>query len=225
VIALVVFTNGRSTIHRTIASAEANLKGPISERWIHDDSGDPANHEMLRTTYPGYRLIAPDHNLGFGGAIDNAWRTLCHGSDAEFVWHQEDDFTFNREVPLHNFMRILNCAPDLVNLALRRQPVNAYEEQAGGVVECWPKAYEPRWIGEGRTRIDWLEHRLFFTTNPGMYRRELIWQHEWPQCSGSEGAFTQQILQDEEARFGYYGRRDSGEAVCHIGDQRTGTGY
>jgi hypothetical protein len=112
-----------------------------------------------------------------------------------------------------------------VNLALRRQPVNEYEEAAGGVVECWPQAYTPRWVDGGEKRLHWLEHRLFFTTNPGMYRRDLIWTHDWPVESGSEGAFTKQILQDVMATFGYYGDRASGEAVRHIGDTRTGTGY
>jgi hypothetical protein len=225
VIALVVFTNGRSTIHRTIASAEANLKGPISERWIHDDSGDPANHEMLRTTYPAYRLIAPDHNLGFGGAINNAWRTLRRESRAEYVWHQEDDFTFNREVDLYELISVLNLREHLVNLALRRQPVNEQEMAAGGVVESWPDAYVDM-VDKNDPDRQWLEHRLFFTTNPGLYRRQLLWDYDWPTESGSEGTFTNTVLGlDRLATFGYYGSRDSGEAVCHIGDQRTGTGY
>ena len=228
-IALMVFTNGRSTIHQTIASAEANLQGPITERWIHDDSGDTRNHEILANRYPEYTLIAPSQNLGFGGAIRNAWDHLRQHSAAEFIWHQEDDFLFNRPVDLYDLIYILNNRPALVNLALRRQPVNYTEAQAGGVVECWPDAYEDwtlKVLAErGEYEQHWLEHRLFFTTNPGLYRRRLLWEFDWPTGSGSEGQFTQDVLSaNEEAKFGYYGSRASGEAVHHIGE-RTGTGY
>lgn len=229
-IALMVFTNGRSTIHPTIASAEANLDGLITERWIHDDSGDPHNHEMLRQRYPEYRLIAPVFNLGFGGAISNAWDHLRWHSSAEFVWHQEDDFTFNRKIDLHEMMHVLNARPHLVNLALRRQPVNEVEKHHGGIVECWPNEYHDREMyaemEDGVRKLSWLEHRLFFTTNPGMYRRQLMIDFNWPTQPNSERMFSDAVLaSDPEAQFGYYGSRDSGEAVHHIGDVRTGTGY
>lgn len=225
-----VFTNGRSTIHETIASAEANLSGPISERWIHDDSGDPRNHEILANRYPEYTLIAPERNLGFGGAIRNAWAHLREHSSAEFIWHQEDDFTYNRPVDLYELMHVLNARPHLVNLALRRQPVNEYEAAAGGVIECWPDAYVDMSMNAametGARELHWLEHTLFFTTNPGLYRRQLIWWLDWPAGVGSEGQFTRDVLtESNRAKFGYYGARASGEAVHHIGDTRTGTGY
>jgi hypothetical protein len=223
-IALLVMTDGRDHIHRTIASAMHYLDGPITERWIHDDSGDPDNVEMLRAVYEpiGFQVIATPGRSGFGGAIRSAWSTLLELSEAPFVFHLEDDFVFRRQVRAGHMMGILERFPHLVNLALRRQPWNDDERAAGGIVEQHPDAYHDR--SHFPLYAEWLEHRLFFTTNPGLYRRSLM-EREWPDGANSEGRFSHALLEDPDVRFGYYGARDSGEWVEHIGVERVGVGY
>lgn len=224
-IALLVMTDGRDTIYQTIPSAEANLVGPISERWIHDDSGDRDHADKLRRIFPDYTVMTPSDftRRGFAGAIRNAWQGLRLHCRAPYVFHLEDDFTFNRPVDLVDMVGILERHPHLVNLALRRQPWNAYEAAAGGIIEQHPDAYmEQR---DDLAREPWLEHRLFFTTNPGLYHRTLI-ADDWPEGPESEGRFTHSLLQsDEDLRFGYYGAKASGEWVHHIGNSRAGIGY
>lgn len=223
-ILLLVMTDGRRTcIERTVASARESLTGPITRAVIHDDSGDPDYTEWLAEEFPDFELVSTAGRSGFGGAIRNAWLHLnatAENDDCRFVFHLEDDFTFNREVPLRYMATILDQHPELVQLALRRQPWNDTERIAGGVVEVAPTEF----VENGDYGHAWLEHRRFFTTNPSLYRRSLTWRG-WPAGGQSEGMFTAQLLEDPLRRFGYWGARASGEWVHHIGTTRAGTAY
>jgi hypothetical protein len=228
-IAVLIITDGRrDCITRTIPSAADRLHGDIGEWWVYDDSGDPANRAWLAEMWPNMRHIHhPYGRQGFGCAIRYAWNMIREQSGCAQVFHLEDDFTFNREVPLDEMVQILSAHPEITQMALRRQPWNQAEKEAGGVVELQPSEFSPvaRWIGHGHV-VNWLEHRLFWTTNPSLFRRDLLDRFEWPDGLHSEGLFTRQILAaDSENRFGYWGALDSGEWVEHIGDQRVGTGY
>lgn len=233
-VALLVMTDGRECIERAVPAFLDAFDRPdlISELWIHDDSGDPAFGLWLTDRFEpiGFRVHLTGSRSGFGGAIRSAWDLLRRESSARFVFHLEDDFVPKRTVPVSQMIMILDENPDLVNLALRRQPWNDRESLAGGIVEQHPEAYvdRRRWLGEdegGPGVVEWLEHRLFFTTNPGLYRRSLIESADWPTGLRSEGRFSLDLLTDDRIRFGYFGSRDSGEAVEHIGHERVGIGY
>lgn len=221
-IVLLVMTDGRRRcIEQTIPSAREQVRGPITRRVLFDDSGDEIYRRWLTEQFPEFELVYhPAGRQGFGGAIRTAWRhlSLCRES---YVLHLEDDFTFNRSVELFGMSTVLERFPNVVQMALRRQPWNDDERAAGGIVEQHPADFtEKGWEG-----YRWLEHRRFFTTNPSLYRRALC-ARGWPDTDHhSEGIFTYQLLEDPDLRFGFWGARDSGEAVTHIGAQRAGTGY
>lgn len=218
---LLVMTDGRDTIYETIPSAEAFLVGPIESRTIHDDSGDPTNADKLRRVFPDWTVITTPGRSGFGGAIRSAWRYIAAEREAPFVFHLEDDFTFRRVVELVDLAAVLEHRPHLSQLALRRQPWNADEAAAGGIVEQHPDD----WIDHEWENRQWLESRRNFTTNPSLYRRSLVFAG-WPDGPGSEGRFGIGLLEaDPETTFGYWGARDSGEWVHHIGNTRKGSGY
>jgi hypothetical protein len=220
VIVLLVMTDGRrDCVARTLSSAIANLEGPITRVVIHDDSADPDHRAWLQRAAPDAEVVWHyAGRQGFGGAIRNAWKHVAAGPE-RFVFHLEDDFTFNGPVDLAAMAEVLDDEPHLVQLALRRQPWNDAELAAGGIVEQHPTDYIEATDHAGRS---WLEHRRFFTTNPSLYRRALC-ASSWPEGAESEGRFTHQLLADPEV--GFWGARDSGEAVTHIGDQRAGVGY
>jgi hypothetical protein len=228
-IALLVMTDGRrDCIAATISSARVNL-GPsvlISERWIHNDSPDPAFAEWLRASFPDFRIVTAVGRSGFDGAIRSAWLHLRTFSTARYIFHLEDDFTFNRPVNLAEMAAVLDYEPNLLQLALRRQPWNAEERAAGGIVELHPDDFERR-----TTKIDvlhvarWLAHRRFFTTNPSLYRRTLIETTRWPAGADSEGRYGIERFADPDVVAGFFGDRSSGEWVHHIGHERVGTGY
>lgn len=226
-VALLVMTDGRKhCIERTIPSALENLNGHFTEWIIFDDSGDSDYREWLQKTFPRFKVVHAGKRQGFGGAIRAAWARI-QATNCTHVFHLEDDFTFNRQVNVWAMQRVLDTHPYLAQLALRRQPWNDAERAAGGIVELWPDAYT-----EVDDAIDtWLEQRLFFTTNPSLYRRELTFE-AWPLGRGSELGFTHRLLEEgydgmpgEQIHFAYWGARDSGEAVFHIGDERVGHSY
>lgn len=189
---------------------------------VVDDAADEAFADWLDDSVgrlsANAEVVHNEQRRGFAGAIQTGWAHLP--ADAGYVWHLEDDFQFTRPVDLTAMQRVLDCHPHVVQLALRRQPWNDEERLAGGIVEQWPDQYEDRRDGDA----EWLEHRLFFTTNPSLYRADLC-RRGWPDAPRSEETFTQQILEDPNARFAFWGARDSGEWVKHVGVERVGCGY
>ncbi|MCK9921602.1 hypothetical protein MXD61_06815 [Frankia sp. AgPm24] len=232
-ITVLVMTDGRDDLlDRTLQSAQWSLGGPITRWMIHDDTGDAQHREALKARYPQAGVIsASNRRAGFGGSLRWAWIviTLLAKADEEcFVFHLEDDFVFRHPVDLRAMADVLTAHPHLAQLALRRQPWNPAERAAGGIVEQHPDDYTEVRDGEHA----WLEHRQFFTTNPCLYRRELC-TAGWPTGPESEGRFGLGLLDTglpwgvpgDEVRFGFWGGRDSGEQVEHIGTARVGTGY
>lgn len=218
VICFLVMTDGRREyIERTIPSMLAHLHGPITRRVIHDDSGDGVYQAWLRDRFPTFELITTPERAGFGGAIRSAWEQVRH-VDERFIFATEDDFVLDRRVELQDMMTALDTYPNLQQLALRRQPWNDEERAVGGVVELAPSSYEE--VDES-----FLQHRNFWTTNPSLFRSDVTWKHPWPRGSRSEGMFTANLLRSPKVRFGYWGARDSGVWVTHIGEERIGVGY
>jgi hypothetical protein len=228
-IALLVITDGRDDfLAHTLASANRHLTGPFVERWMFDDTGDADYRATLAHRFPWFQHVNAGRRQGFGGAIRAAWQRLALTSEAAWVFHLEQDFTFNQPVDLAELVAVMQDHPHLAQMALRRQPWNAEEVAAGGVVELHPEAFEEHRDERGRR---WLEHRQFFTTNPCLYRIGLC-RRGWPEGERSEGVFTRQLLDSgvsdiypDGRRFGYWGARDSGTWVEHIGQTRVGHGY
>lgn len=227
-IALLVMADGREDyLAQCIASARENLAGQITERWLYDETGDDAYRARLGQLYPEFIRIGVGPRRGFAGAIQDAWRHMLWYSRAEWVFHLEQDFTFNSPLNLDRVVEVIADLPYLVQMALRRQPWNDQERAAGGIVEQHPDDYVEGW-SLGRA---WLEHRRFFTTNPSLYRRSLCETgfHDPPHA---EGMFTHRLLREglpgvpaEKIRFGYWGSRNSRPWVEHIGYVRAGHVY
>lgn len=198
--ALLLISDGRDEYReRTVSSAREHLPEPD---WFIE-------------------VADPDHELGFGGAIRKGWRRILTQTDADFVFHLEADFTFNRPVYVEEMAAVLAAHPYLAQLALRRQPWNEAEKEAGGIVEMHPDDYVERDLNGWH----WLEHTRCFTTNPCLYPRAIC-EYGWPAGPESEGRFGLELVKGSpDIRFGFWGARDSGEACEHIGEVRTGTGY
>lgn len=173
--------------------------------------------------------VADDaHTLGFCGAIREGWarlRALVGEVDFGYVFHLEEDFTFNQSFDLGAMCNLLDAHPDLAQVALRRGPHGPIEEAAGGFVEMWPDSYTERVTYEGREQKPraYLHHRVNFTTNPSVYRRSLIEGFEWPEAPRCEEAFSATLIA-EGYSFAYWGARSDAPWVTHAGP-RIGHGY
>lgn len=220
-ITAVVLTDGRrECITRSVASLE-HLRGPVSVRMIHDDSGDPAYAAWLWDRFPGWVVHSTPERSGFAGAVRSARQWLARYDRNPYVWWHEDDFVITRTVDLPAMCDVLSDDINLVQLALRRQPWNDSERAAGGIVEQHPDAYyEIRDSGRA-----WLEHRRFYTTNPHLTRRGVLTDTDWPTGAESEGRYGLALFANPRLRAGFWGARDSGEWCEHIGHTRAGTGY
>ena len=218
---LLVMTDGRDDLlARTLPIAAEHV--PYDRLVIHDDTGSIDHRRHLAETYRhlGADVIGGDTRRGFGGAIAAAWKYLATKPE-RFIVHLEDDFVLGRHLEWSDLADTLDRHPHLVQLALRRQPWNAEEAAAGGIVEQHPDDYVEQFDAGGV----WLEHARFFTTNPSIYRRDLC-SVGWPSGANSEGRFGIDLLAEHpEWRFAFWGSRGSGEWCEHIGHERVGTGY
>ncbi len=219
-----VMTDGRIGCLGRALSSLANLYGPITRRVIHDDSGDADYRRILTDTYSdgGWEVIGEGRRRGFGGAYRYAYDWLIANDDAPWIWSTEDDFVHTRPVDLDGMIDVMERRPRLTQMALRRQPWNPTEVAAGGVVEANPRAFSECSDLHGHT---WLEHRVFHTTNPSLVPRRVLTEHRWPTVPHSEGVFAAELFADPTAHAAYWGAKDSGEWVQHIGTERTGHGY
>jgi hypothetical protein len=229
-VAMLVVTDGRDEhLQRTVAAAEAAVGDQVADRVMYDDTGDRQHTAHLTGCYRQWTVLTAGRRLGFGGAIAYAWRVLADTSGAGWILHVEDDLVIHRPLDLEAMMSVLLAHPHLAQMALTRQPWNAEERAAGGVVEQHPAAYTDCHDQWGR---EWLEHRLFFTTNVSLYRAGLC-AAGWPAGPHSEGRFGIRLREEglpwgvpgDQVRFGFWGRRGDPPWTHHIGDHRAGTGY
>lgn len=168
------------------------------------------------------------HSRGFCGAIQQGWRLLGGLLDLEpgafqYVFHLEEDWVFERDFDLARMADLLDSRAGLAQVALRRGPETDDERAAGGVVETWPDEYDDKaLILPSGDEHPFLEHSLFFTTNPSLYRVSLM-ARGWPSEPRCEAVFGD-ALRAQGWRFAYWGARDSGAWVRHTGKRR-GRGY
>ena len=221
-ITVLIMTDGRQEYFRKTYDSLWTNVSKFDNILIHDDSGSSEYAEWLRETFktPDTTIYSTGKRSGFGGAIRSAWNQIIL-RDAEWVFHLEEDFTFNRPVNLQDMQGVLESRPQVAQMALRRQPWNAQEVTQGGVVELDPDSYLE--VSDGKH--EWLQHRNFFTTNPSLYSRGLVEDYKWPEGDRSEGLFSLNLFADPFVVSAYWGGMDSGEAVTHIGEERTGEGY
>lgn len=219
---LLILTDGRNYLAETLASLEENVDEHWGDVIVVDDSTNPEYTNWLMThpylTRIGARVRSAPRKRGFAGAIRTGWRLV--NPAFPFVFHMEDDFTFNRPLDLAPLKSTLTVRPELMQLALRRQPVSVEEAAAGGIIERFPDRYEEIDDVHG----EWLAHREFFTTNPCLYGSWLC-ETGWPEPPDSERVFSDTVFKVPQAVCGFWGPRSSTPWVSHIGHVREGTGY
>ncbi len=217
VLSMIMMTDGRKEyISKAIPSALTMLKGSISRYLLFDDSADPEYQDWIRENFPLFELICNEERRGLAGATQAVWDYLKN-VETDYVIHLEDDFTFNEVIPLDEMIEVLETHPYLYEMSLLRQPWWQWEVAAGGIIQANPDAYTQK--------EKWVEHRQYFTTNPCIYRKSLIYLG-WPNHEGSESTFYRSIIEnDPNAQFGIWGRKEDKPRVFHIGDLRIGTQY
>lgn len=220
-ITLLVITDGRAgLLERTLKTFELGAtQEPITRRVIVNDCpANPEHEAWIDTLGFDVHLRPQPARRGFAGAIRAGWEAV--GDDTAYVFHLEDDFVFTRHVDLLAMTRVLDSQPGIVQMALRRQAWNNDEIAAGGVIETHPDQYRDCTDGFHW----WLEHRMFFTTNPSLYPR-WVRDRGWPEGQDSEGRFSHTLFQNADLCSAYWGKREDPPWVLHTGATRTGVGH
>lgn len=218
-ITLLIMTNGRREyLERSLATV-SNLKGNFTRTVIHDDSGSKEFQDWLKSRYP-YEVIESSESNGFGKAIISAWKE-CRKDKNEWIFHLEEDFLITEPVEVTEMIKVLKKNPHLIQMALLRQPLGGREKRKGGIVNSHPERYFDKSDGIH----NWMEHRVYFTTNPSVYAKTLIDRYPWPDTTYSERVISRQIFADPNNFCAYWGKRSDPPKVRHIGEVRTGSGY
>lgn len=200
-------------------ATRGNLEGDFSRVVIHDDSGSKAYRDWLKRKYK-YEVITNSEGTGFGKAMISAWKAGKKDKN-EWVFHWEDDFLIREPIKVAEMIGVLKNNPQLIQMALLRQPIGGRERQKGGIVQSHPERYMDKSDGSHH----WMEHRVHFTTNPSVYSKTLMDRYAWPDVGYSERVFSRMIFADPHNFCAYWGQRNAPPKVWHIGEIRTGSGY
>ena len=210
---LLVITDGRADcLIETIASAAENLPEPTEALLVNDHPDEDYADFLAATFAERFTILNLRPKRGFSGAIQEAWRALESETRSPWIFHLEDDFIFNEPVDLEGMVEVLRSHPYIVQMALQRQPCNFTEMAAGGVIASRIDEYQQKRTLDHQ----WLEHRLFWTTNPSVYNRSMI-EQGWPDPPGSEGTFGHKLFASHSRVSGFWGTFHDAPKVEHIG--------
>ena len=173
--------------------------------------------------YPfSFRTIVDDreHRLGMAGAVREGWgRALDAGCD--LVVHWEEDFLATEPVDVGDLAAVLDRAPHLAQVVLKRQPWSPEEHAAGGIIECHPDEYvqvssfSP--FSPWERVVRWTEHQRIFSLNPCVVSRAVL-ELGWPD--GNEAEMTRKLT-DLGYWFAFAGNKFDPPRVLHVGAERS----
>jgi hypothetical protein len=233
-----IFHDGRDEYLRaTLASFHKNVIFDYKPyKIIIDDTPDRTIdnvncvNEMMETY--GINLALQHHrNIGILASVKEAWeRALLNNFD--FIFHQENDFTYNEQVDIKTLKKILSTDMNIVQIALRRQPVSRTELARGSVAD---REYQREITVDG---FKLLKTRKLFTFNPSLYHTSIaeaalldlrLSRHRQPTerllrgCGQplSEREIMQHLLYLQPRCYStFFGSFDSKPVIHHIGEKR-----
>lgn len=210
----------REYLRASLTSLAERVSGPIVQRVIYDCWGDPqirAEIEEMGQPF-GFYVAGPVVRPDFTGSMVAMWRYLSKRARGDFILQVEDDFAYERDVDLVPMLETLREHPNLVQIALLRDACYPDEVETGGILG-WPEPAFTRIESNGTSR---LEHRLFWTNNPSLFRKSLT-DVPWPVGHHSETLFGKRVLADPKARVAFWGHGETW--IRHLGEVRAGVGY
>lgn len=204
-------------LRRSLASYSQRLQ---LERWerrvVISDWGDTFRDELERIAAEyGFYVKGPERRLGYTESMRWMWRYIARHVKAEYVFQAEDDFTVDRDVDVVAMAQVMSGHLHLVQMALLRPPLSERESQPGTLLgqpvvsyQVWPEH---------------LEHRHFFTCNPGLMRTSLAIREPWPEGPHSEAVYGRRLFRNASTRAGLWG--DGTPWITHLGETRAGGPY
>lgn len=203
-------------LRRSLVSLNEQIAGPIVQRVVYSDWAEHRGELEAIAHEHGFYVAGEGHH-GYTGSMRRMWTYLQRRAKGEFIFATEDDFLYPEPVDLVPMILTLKDDPKLAQVALLRDAFYQDEKETGGVLG-WP---DPAFTLVGTNGTSRLEHRLFWTANPSLFRKSIT-DRPWPIGHHSETLFGKQLV-DAGFRFAFWGNRV--ELTKHIGAVRAGTGY
>lgn len=215
-VALVVVGDGRIPyLAQALASLDEALTTPLLSRTLVYDEPQARMGAWELARRHELSVVVHTQRLGMAGAVQSAWQAALR-SDADYVLHWEEDFVARAPLDLTLMVEILDYAPHLSQLVLKRQAWSPEERAAGGIIERNPDAYT-ECHRLGRVGVRWVEHREIFSLNPTLIPRRVV-EAGWP--AGNEAGKTAELNADPTNRFAFLGAKAAPPVVEHIGMAR-----
>lgn len=150
-----------------------------------------------------WEVAATGGRRGLVANLQQGWDAL--GSD-EWVFHLEEDFVVN-DAPLGAMREVLVANPSVAQMVLERQPLNASEVAAGGLLGG---DNIPTFEECGNPGAPWREQRHLFSFNPCVYHSGIATK------AGVERDVTARLRADGRT-FGFWGAQGDAPRCTHIG--------
>jgi len=218
VIGLGVITDGRfDYLRATIASAVEHLPD-IPYRYIVDDSGADDSCAYLADHYRGWQIVHHAQRRGLAGAVKTTWQ-FAIDLGLDYLFHLEDDFTFERDVDMAAMVATLQRSPRCAQMLLKRQPLSPEELAAGDVLGAMGELRATGWVDcvDPFHEHHWTAQRRIFSLNPCVIPRAVL-DLGWPDTN--EAGMTTRLLATGY-EFGVWGKVGDPPAVIHIGEHRS----
>ncbi len=164
---------------------------------------------QLKDKYKIDKLVLNETNQGYSLAWKTGWSHVP--KDIDYIWHQEEDFTFNKEVEIKDMIETLEkCPTKLTQVVLKRQ--KWYDN--GDFVD----SIESGKLGE-ELEFDGKKvviHQTYFNSNPCLYPRWIL-DEEYSQ-NPQETVIVYHLKKKYPDRYSaIYGGRKDEAYIKHIG--------
>lgn len=171
---------------------------------------DTETLKKLAKKYKIDKVVLNEENLGVNSTVKKVWSLIP--SDVDYIWHQENDFTFLKKVNIADLMIVLE-SPIIVQCAIVRQPWFDDEKLSGSLMNTRPE----RWRDGNVSGIEVVLHKDHFTFNPSLYKRKWV-QDIFP--FGEYDIRNHYINKNGALWFAYLGKKDDQHRCLHIGERK-----
>lgn len=172
-----------------------------------NDFGDEETNQVFRELRPNGRIVGPGHHVGHHKAVDAMYSEV----ETPYIFHNEDDWQFDRSDFLQDAMVLLDADPKISAVCVRAMedfPFSDEErskiakDEAGGVSYFRLTDLHPQWHG--------------YTFNPHLTRTTL-WQEIGPFATMKKERHISRKLRAEGRFVAFL----SPPACAHIGEDRS----
>jgi len=213
-LALLIFHDGRNDyLEKTLQSFSENVMVIPKYSLIVNDSSNEEGIEIA-AWFGVQKALKTGGGCGIFRAVELAWDYVrTNWPEVEFIWHQENDFTYNQVIDVSAMQRVI-ANKHVMQVALKRQAWYKHEVKYGDFMKQLNAIKPQSLLDYNVNGIDVVTHREFFSNNPCLYRIENM-----PKKYESEYLIRSHLKKvDERWTCTFLGRLKDEPLVTHIGE-------